>query len=260
MGNKQLIEMMAKQFKNANKIVILSGAGVSTESGIPDFRSAGGVYNTPQVMRRMSVDYFNSNPKEFWPQFKETFQYKMRDTIKPNYGHEFLKELEDMGKEVIIVTQNVDGLHTEAGSSNVLEAHGTIQTASCPKCNKTYDLDYILKDEIPRCNCTTTNFILKPSVVLFGDEIKHLRDAVYHTLSCDLFVVLGSSLQVFPINGLVDAAYNGYYKFSKKETMRASKYCEMSIINREETTFEDKFNISIKAGIGETLSAIKLLF
>ncbi|TWN32398.1 NAD-dependent protein deacetylase [Bacillus licheniformis] len=143
----------ADMIENAERITVLTGAGMSTESGIPDFRSAGGIWTEDlSRMEAMSRDYYERYPKLFWPKFKELFQMKMTGTYRPNDGHLYLAELEKSGKDVRVFTQNIDGLHLKAGSRHVYELHGSIQTAACPKCGARYGLDHILQEEVPRCN------------------------------------------------------------------------------------------------------------
>jgi NAD-dependent deacetylase len=288
------IQKLANLIKDAEKITILSGAGISTESGIPDFRSTQGAFwlENKDRVALMSARYRDQNPEKFWPIFKEIFQIKLAQNFSPNYGHLFLKELEDMGKEVHVFTQNVDGLHSEAGSTNVYEVHGTIKKATCYNCGDSYDLDYINSMEVPQCNsnhvrknvcnewiavdadakevtchkCGTKHDLdnvtsvrckgiwervspcthyLDPDVVLFGDPIKYYNEGSKHSKNCDLFIVLGSSLQVGPINDLPFKASDG----------RA----EMIIINRDPTDYDKLFDLIIHDSIGETFKKVKEL-
>lgn len=245
------VMVLAHLIQKAQKITVLTGAGISTESGIPDFRSSSGTWTTHTSRQSlMSIDYLRGNPKKFWPIYKELFGIKMSNEFQPNYGHQFLSELEKQGKQVTILTQNVDGLHSAAGSSNVLEIHGTIKHAFCPKHkDHKYDVEYINKQEIPRCNHVNgkgieCKFILHPGVVLFGDAIKHYKEALEAANECDLFIVIGSSLQVGPINELpVLAKYGGTEK-------------KLVFINNEGTAFDEYFDIIIKDGIGDTFRKV----
>ncbi len=149
------INELAQIIKNAKNITIFTGAGMSTESGIPDFRSDNGIYSQEDdVEHYISEYYFHKNPKDFWVKFKRIFSLKLMGNFEPNKGHLFLKELEDIGKNVTILTQNIDGLHHKAGNSNIIELHGTLQTATCPKCKTKYNLKFINEHDIPRCNKT----------------------------------------------------------------------------------------------------------
>lgn len=149
-----IYKQIANEIKAAENIVVLTGAGISVASGIPDFRTSQGAFwlKDQDRTKLMSARYRDSNPKKFWPAFKEIFEIKINNEFQPNYGHLFLKELEDMGKNVTIATQNVDGLHTKAGSSTVYEIHGSISTATCSKCQTQYNLDYVIQNEIPKCS------------------------------------------------------------------------------------------------------------
>ncbi|MBS2968173.1 NAD-dependent protein deacylase [Metabacillus sp. KIGAM252] len=230
----------------AKVISVMTGAGISTESGIPDFRSSKGLW-TEDLSRTevMSRSYFERHPKSFWKYFKDIFQTKLSPGHKPNKGHLFLRELEAMGKEVHIFTQNVDGLHQKAGSCNVYNMHGSIQTAECPKCKSVYGLDHIHEKEVPRCSSVLASgspcdFILKPDVVLFGDMVQHM-EAIYHTVDrSELLLVMGTSLEVYPVNQIPkDFRYRGNKK--------------MVLINREPTRLDHLFDLVIHASIGETL-------
>lgn len=293
------INKVAIAIKQAKKIAVLTGAGVSTESGIPDFKSVDNVWTrkTPRK-EMMSSAYLQMHPMIFWQTYKELFQLKYMPDIQPNAGHHFLAALEKAGKEVTIITQNVDGLHTKAGSTNVLEVHGSVQHAHCPNCQSVYDLETVLQmeeDEEPTCtniikrervcnqyimfsqtnknygyvtcdNCDTKHTIdpesdsmrckgikktswncrhyLKPGVVLFGDLVRHFNEARKAVLEADVFLVMGTSLEVAPINELVIAA--------QKENKARSSF----LLNKEPTTFDDYFDGTIYAPIGETVQLV----
>lgn len=193
---------------SAKKITVLTGAGISTDSGIPDFRSIDHVWKE-KIPRDQAISrsMFNRRPKLFWEYYKDAFQLKLMGNYKPNPMHLFLVELEKLGKEVRIFTQNVDGLHQAAGSSYVREVHGTLKTSTCPKCKTKYDLEYVNQNAIPRCNRINSknnpcNFILSPDVVLFGDTINHYDEALESIYESDVFLVIGTSLEVYPIRTL----------------------------------------------------------
>ena len=197
--------------KKQLNIVVLTGAGVSTDSGIPDFRGKEGVWNkegNPEAI--ITRSYFMGYPKLFWAQYKELFKEKLTMNHQPNRVHELVKELETVGK-VTVLTQNIDGLHQLAGSEQVMEMHGSYQTASCPKCKLAYDLNYINSHDIPRCTRVNRkgnvcNFILKPDVVLFGDTIRHWKEAEQALETADICLILGTSLRVSPFNLLPEMA------------------------------------------------------
>ncbi|ADP31446.1 NAD-dependent protein deacylase [Bacillus atrophaeus] len=228
----------------AKRIVVLTGAGMSTESGIPDFRSAGGIWTEDSSrMEAMSRDYFERYPRLFWPKFKELFQMKMSGRFEPNEGHVYLAELEKEGKQVDIFTQNIDGLHKKAGSRHVYELHGSIQTAACPACGASYDLSHLLKHDVPQCTAVKTDSeicstVLKTDVVLFGDIVQHF-DTLYEKLSqADLLLVIGTSLEVAPA------------RFVPEEASRIPGMKQI-LINLEPTYCDDLFDLVIHRKIGE---------
>lgn len=241
--------------KNSKKIAVLTGAGISTESGIPDFKTT--TEEWKYILPReaiMSVTFLERHPKEFWPIYKETFKTKVFEDIKPNDGHKFLAELENMGKQVTIITQNVDGLHVKAGSSKVYEVHGTLQTAHCPKCKEVYDLNYIREHEVPRCNKKSSkgvcNFILHPDVVLFEAAINYYKESFAAVDQADLFITIGTSLNVSPINQLaLNAKHNLYRDYPVHKV----------IINREATNLDYCFDTVINGEIGDILREVKKL-
>ncbi|MDP4103374.1 MAG: NAD-dependent protein deacylase [Bacillota bacterium] len=233
---------LAEMIQASQKLVFLTGAGISTESGIPDFRSSGGIYANGNVEHYISRYFYNKSPKDFWKHFKEIFQLKMLGNYEPNNGHLFIKALEDMGKEVTVLTQNIDGLHQKAGSKHVLELHGTLRSAHCPKCKRVYNLEYTLKNDIPRCELD--DFILDTDVVLFGDAIKHFDEAINAVESCDLLIVMGSSLNVTPVNAFPEYA-------------KRSWNTKLAIINKEETIKDRYFDVVIHEKIGKAVRNLR---
>ena len=190
---------------NSNNIVFFGGAGVSTESGIPDFRSVDGLYNQkydypPELI--LSHGFFYSNTKEF---YKFYYDKLINEDILPNDCHKKLKELEDSGKLKAIITQNIDGLHEMAGSKNVITLHGTIYRNYCTKCNKKYDLEYMLKfkNKIPTCTCGS---IIKPDVVLYQEPLddNNIYNAIKYISEADTLIIGGTSLTVYPAAGLIN--------------------------------------------------------
>lgn len=198
---------------NSNNILIITGAGVSTASGIPDFRSSDILKNFPLSLEQvLSRGFFYSSPKLFWELYKDIFNFKQIMRSEPNEVHNFLSGLEDLDKDITIVTQNVDGLHFKSGSKKVLEMHGNLNTATCPKCKSEYGIDKIIEHLIPRCSKQNSkgivcNFILSPDIVLYGDKVLHYEDVLSIAFSCDLLLVMGTSLNVYPVNNLVDILY-----------------------------------------------------
>ncbi|WP_173916669.1 NAD-dependent protein deacylase [Halobacillus sp. Marseille-Q1614] len=199
------LKNVAKQIENAEHIVVLTGAGVSTASGIPDFRSSEGVWTEDRSREEyMSNHYFSANPEDFWKKYKDIFRIKLLQQYEPNEVHKFIQELEAVKKKVSVITQNVDGLHEKAGSSSIIEYHGSLDKADCPSCGRSYDIEYVLQHEVPSCiDCSSP---IKPNVVLFGDLITEHDAAEAAIDRAELLLVLGTSLQVTPFNFLPEYA------------------------------------------------------
>ena len=198
------IEQLQEIIDSSENIVFFGGAGVSTESGIPDFRSADGIYSkTPEEL--VSHTYYFKHTEEFFEFYKENLIFK---DAKPNPAHYKLAELEKEGKLKAVITQNIDGLHQSAGSKNVLELHGSVHRNYCQICNKNYDLDYILNSQgIPRCEC---GGIIKPDVVLYEEPLNNaiLSFAVDYISNAETLIIGGTSLVVYPAAGLINY-FNG---------------------------------------------------
>ncbi|QEV90812.1 NAD-dependent protein deacylase [Bacillus velezensis] len=238
------MEAFMTLINQAERIVVLTGAGMSTESGIPDFRSAGGIWTEDTSrMEAMSREYFERRPREFWPKFKQLFQVKMSGSYEPNAGHTYLADLEKRGKQVDIFTQNIDGLHKKAGSSSVYELHGSIQTAACPRCGARYGLSHLLKDEVPECTAeigdhAVCGTVLKTDVVLFGDLVQHFETLYEKLDKADLLLVIGTSLEVAPA------------RFVPEDAGRIPGLKQV-IINLEPTYCDHLFDLVIHEKIGE---------
>ncbi len=226
--------------ENSNYIVFFGGAGVSTESGIPDFRSVDGLYSQnykypPEQI--ISHSFYINNPEEFYRFYKD----KMIFTgAKPNSAHYVLSELEKKGKLKAVITQNIDGLHQLAGSKEVLELHGSIYRNYCTKCGRFYDLDYIEQSNgVPLCSC---GGIIKPDVVLYEEGLDNeiLRRAVMHITKADMLIVGGTSLVVYPAAGLID-----YYNGNK-----------LVLINKTSTSKDRQADLVINASIGNVLGEV----
>lgn len=200
------LEDAAGLFRKAKRIVILTGAGVSTPSGIPDFRSEGsGLWSRDEPMEVASLNTFRTAPEKFFHWFRPLAGHIFN--AQPNPAHTCLSELEQTGMIITIVTQNIDGLHQKAGSKKVLELHGTLRTLSCTQCYKQFDSSpflppYVEDGIIP--HCPACNGVLKPDVVLFGEQLPHSawNEAQKETRQADLMLVAGSSLEVLPVAGL----------------------------------------------------------
>jgi len=229
------------------KIAVLTGAGVSTDSGIPDFRSQKGVWEISKKEEVITQSYLRWRPKLFWVDYKEVFYEKLTGNHQPNAIHEFLAKLESSNRveKVTILTQNIDGLHQEAGSQQVYEMHGTYQTAHCPKCKRVYDLSHIMKEVVPRCEKVNgkgrvCGFILEPDVVLFGDRIRHWKEAEEAVMEADICLILGTTLQVKPFNTLPKIAkkYGAHLVFMNAEGTNLDKLMDEIYLGDIKDIFE----------------------
>lgn len=236
------IQELQKMIDESNKIVFFSGAGVSTDSGIKDFRSNDGIYSlklkyTPEYM--LSSDMFFKHTKEFYEFYKKTFN---TIDVKPNITHEYLKKLEDKGKLKAIVTQNIDGLHKKAGNKKVYEIHGTIHENYCLDCCKFYDANYIFNSkDIPRC--TECNGIIKPNVVLYGEMLPSCYiDSEKAIMDADMLIIAGTSLTVEPASSLVN-----YFQ---------GKY--LVIINNTKTSYDYMADLVINDNLKKVFSKLKV--
>ena len=197
---KQLRELVDQ----SERIVFFGGAGVSTESGIPDFRSTGGLYHQewkypPEEI--LSHTFYKSNPEEFFRFYRAKM---LAPDARPNAAHRKLAEWERQGKLTAVITQNIDGLHQAAGSRNVLELHGSVHRNHCERCGKFYALDEILHTQgVPRCSC---GGIIKPDVVLYEEGLDQdvLQAAVRALMEADMLIIGGTSLNVYPAAGLIN--------------------------------------------------------
>ena len=200
------IEDAAELFRKAKRVVVLTGAGISSPSGIPDFRSEGsGLWSRDEPMEVASLSAFRTAPERFFNWFRPLAGHIFN--AKPNSAHLVLAELEKSGCPLTVVTQNIDGLHQKAGSTHVVEMHGTLRTLSCTQCFKQVEATpflepYIQEGTLPKC--LSCNGILKPDVILFGEQLPQLAwlEAQRATRQCDLMLVAGSSLEVLPVAGL----------------------------------------------------------
>jgi NAD-dependent SIR2 family protein deacetylase len=235
---------LAALLRESRHVAVLSGAGMSTESGIPDFRSANGLWardmSLPEVV---SIGYFRRDPHAFWRAFRDIFRIKLAGGYQPNDGHRFLSWLENGERRVSVLTQNIDGLHARAGSREVVELHGSLLGAHCPSCATAVGFDLILEQDVPAC--PSCGAIVKPDVVLYGEAVPAIETAFERALAADLLLVLGSSLEVGPVNLIpVECARAGI---------------PVALINLSETHFDGVFDIVIRAGIGASCQRLKSL-
>lgn len=234
----------AEIIRNASSVVALTGAGASTESGIPDFRSSD---NSSGNMKKYDIPFEVILSHTFFIKHTEIFyNYYKRNLVypdaRPNECHFALAEMENMCNFRGVITQNIDGLHQKTGSSNVIELHGTTKRNYCMKCGKCYELEYIFETKNPIPTCEICGGIIKPDVVLYEEPLneKNLTAAASLVRSSEVFLVIGTSLVVYPAAGLLN-----YYRGNK-----------LIIINIGETPFETKANIVIHEKAGKVMRKI----
>ena len=238
--DNSLIDRFLEIIKESNNIVFFGGAGVSTESGIPDFRSKDGLYNQkydypPEEI--LSHTFFMNKTEDFYKFYKDklnSFKYE------PNITHIKLAELEKAGKLKAVVTQNIDGLHQKAGSKIVYELHGSVLRNYCMKCHKFYDAEYVFNsDGIPKCEC---GGIIKPDVVLYEEGLDNdiVSNALNAIINADTLIVAGTSLTVQPASGLIM-----YFKGKN-----------LVLINRDETPYDYRANLVIHEKLGDIFKKV----
>ena len=224
------IQKLQEIIDNSNHIVFFTGAGVSTASGIPDFRSTDGLYNqkyqfSPEEI--LSHHFFKQHTEEFFRFYRDKMLYP---DVKPSFVHQYIASLEKRNKKVTVITQNIDGLHQLAGSTNVLELHGSVLRNTCMQCHTKYSLDEILKmDTVP--HCPKCNGIIKPDVVLYEEGLDEniLNQSLHALQTADTCIVLGTSLVVYPAAGLLR-----YFGGDK-----------LVLINRDQTSYDSTADLTI---------------
>ena len=234
------IEKLQQMIDGSRRIVFFGGAGVSTESGIPDFRSVDGLYHQkfdypPETI--LSHSFFISHTAEFFDFYR---QKMICLTARPNAAHRKLAELEAAGKLSAVVTQNIDGLHQMAGSKNVLELHGSIHRNYCQKCHKCYSAEEILNSTgIPRCSC---GGLIKPDVVLYEEQLdsRTIDESLQYISEADMLIIAGTSLTVYPAASLI-RYFRGSY---------------LVLINRDPTPMDNRTSLTIHGKVGEVLGQI----
>ena len=230
-------ETLKQWLSESENIVFFGGAGVSTESKIPDFRSTDGLYNQqyaypPETI--LSHTFYMRRPEEFYRFYRNKMLFP---DAEPNRAHKALAKLEQEGRLRAVITQNIDGLHQKAGSREVLELHGSVLRNYCTKCGKFYDLEAVLESEgVPRCTC---GGVIKPDVVLYEEGLDQhtLQKAVYYISNADVLIIGGTSLTVYPAAGLID-----YYGGKK-----------LVLINKSVTPMDSRADLVISGPIGEIL-------
>ncbi|HEU5213447.1 MAG TPA: NAD-dependent deacylase [Gaiellaceae bacterium] len=237
------VERLAEALRETGPALVLTGAGVSTESGIPDFRSPTGIWARYDPLEYGSIQTFRRNPERVWEFYGP--RYRMLTQAEPNAAHYAIAELERRGLVGTLVTQNIDRLHERAGSRDVIEVHGSIRTATCPACGRLHTLDEVLaliEDGAPRClDCAT---VVKPDVVFFGELLPPgaMERASELAAGVRLLLVVGSTLEVYPVAGL------------PLETLRAGG--QVAIVNRGPTAFDGRAAIRIEGSAGEMLARV----
>lgn len=240
----EVIERFLHLVEQSDNIVFFGGAGVSTESGIPDFRSVDGLYNQkydypPETI--LSHSFYVTKTEEFYRFYRDKM---LCLDVKPNVTHEKLAQLEAAGKLKAVVTQNIDGLHQAAGSKRVLELHGSVHRNYCQRCGKLFDARYVKESPDPVPLCDACGGKIKPDVVLYeeGLDDQTMRDAIYAISQADMLIIGGTSLAVYPAAGLID-----YYRGNK-----------LVLINKSATPMDGRADLVIPEGLGAVFSRIKV--
>lgn len=245
-GDDNMYEALSEIIKNSTNLVFFGGAGVSTESGIPDFRSAAGIYSKktyPYPAEHMiSSDFFYAHSDQFYDFY---FHEMIYPKAKPNDAHIALAELEKMGICKAVITQNIDGLHQAAGSQNVLELHGSIHRNRCLRCHKRYELADMLKQKEGVPKCPKCGHVIKPEVVLYQEALDQsvVEAAISHIRAADTLIVGGTSLQVYPAAGLIQY-FNGSH---------------LVLINRSQTNMDSLADLIIHDSIGKVMKEVMAL-
>lgn len=236
------IKTLKEMIEESHTIAFFTGAGISTLSGIPDFRSKNGLYSNSYHGKKpekiLHIKYFNKHPEEFYAFYREKL---LIDNIDPNVIHLFISELQQLGKEVTVVTQNIDGLHEKAGSLKIHNLHGTIHRNYCVDCKKEYDIDYIKQtDGIPYCK--ECGGIIRPAITFYGEFLdkETFKQARLDTKNADLLIVLGTSLVVYPASEIV-SHFRGKH---------------LVIINKKRTKFNHQANLVIQEDFAKVFNAL----
>jgi NAD-dependent protein deacetylase/lipoamidase len=234
---------LADLLRESSCTVALTGAGISVPSGIPDFRSPGGIWTKVDPMKVATIDAFRSDPRRFWDFYRPRFQ--MLEGIRPNPAHEALVELEGRGLLEAVVTQNIDRLHREAGSRRVIEVHGTIETSSCTSCEASYrleDVEGLFVDGVAQCKLCTG--LVKPDVVLFGEFLpeRAIAEATELASRAELMLCVGSSLEVYPVAGLPE--------------LTVANGGKIAIVTQSSTPYDRRAAMKLDGDVVEELGAV----
>lgn len=242
---KNEYQALKRIISEAHQIVVFTGAGISVPSGVPDFRSENGIYNqntksqnSPEEI--ISHSYFQKSPKEFYDFYKENMCYP---TAEPNVAHKYFANLEKKGKNVIVITQNIDGLHQKAGSKLVYELHGSIHQNFCTKCGRLFGLDSVLKAaSVPICD--QCGSIIKPNVVLYEESLDEdiISCSINAIMTCDVMIVIGTSLKVYPAAGFI-RYFKGHF---------------LVVINKEATSYDNMCDLVFNEDVVKVIENIQL--
>ena len=227
---KNQYETLKEIIKESNNIVVFTGAGISVPSGIPDFRSADGIYNQKTKFKASPEDiishsFFVNNTEDFYSFYKDKMCYPKAE---PNAAHKYFADLEKKGKNVIVVTQNVDGLHQKAGSSIVYELHGTIHQNFCQRCGRMFGLDYVMNSKgVPHCD--KCGGIVKPNVVLYEEGLDEdtISRSINAIMTCDTLIIIGTSLRVYPAAGFIRYFRGKYLIVINKDATAYDSNCDL---------------------------------
>lgn len=241
---KNQYETLKQMINESRNIVVFTGAGISVPSGIPDFRSADGIYNqktnfsaSPEDI--ISHSFFMSHTEDFYTFYKDKMCYPKAE---PNAAHKFFADLEKKGKNVIVVTQNIDGLHQKAGSSIVYELHGTIHQNFCQRCGRLFGLDYIMNSNgVPHCD--KCGGIVKPNVVLYEESLDEdtIQRSIGAIMTCDMMIIVGTSLRVYPAAGFI----------------RYFRGRHLVVINKDSTSYDSNCDLVFNEDIINVIRNIK---
>ena len=223
-------EALKQIIKESRNIVVFTGAGISVPSGIPDFRSADGIYNQKTKFKASPEDiishsFFINNTEDFYSFYKDKMCYPKAE---PNAAHKYFADLEKKGKNVIVVTQNIDGLHQKAGSSIVYELHGTIHQNFCMRCGRMFGLDYVMNAEgVPHCD--KCGGIVKPNVVLYEEGLDEdtISRSINTIMTCDTLIIIGTSLRVYPAAGFIRYFRGKYLIVINKDATAYDSNCDL---------------------------------
>lgn len=237
-------EILQEIIDKSQSIVVFTGAGISVPSGIPDFRSADGIYNQKTKLHArpeeiISHSFFKRHPEEFYEFYKEKMVYP-KATF--NAAHKYFANLEHKGKRVIVVTQNIDGLHQKAGSTTVYELHGNVHRNYCEQCGRFFGLEYVMNHEgVPHCD--KCGNIVKPDVVLYEEPLDQdiISRAISAIMTCDTLIVVGTSLTVYPAAGFIR-----YFRGSK-----------LVVINKDETAYDNMCDLVINEDVVKVVKNLK---